>query len=425
MKLIYMILPTAMLFCQLSVATCQHIENLPELIEKNLPSVVKIKGHSKQGMPTLGTGFLIDDRGYCVTNYHVIDNKEFIQIVTYDSQVYESAQIIAQSQALDLVVFTLRNPMEMKFSTVTISNEVPRIGEPVFVIGHPGSPYEWTTHTGIVSGVHRREPYPVMIQTSVAVAPGNSGSPLFNSKGEVIGIISIKGAEHVRNISLAIPVKHMQELKSDTGEKPFVFTDTANLIKQLRILLDISHDYRKKKEYDYALETLLSFARKHAEQLPVRRQIELYQEIAQVYSAAGDVASAYSYFDKVYQLLRPMMIEAYKEDTVSWMRVFSNDPQLHITVFTTLMHAGMCQIRLGMYSEADNTLAHAISEAYYGLKLLPEQPHVYMLFLPQIHYSRALADFGMGKIEEGCAQLRHAVKLGNKDAQKLIREQCK
>jgi len=370
-----------------------------------------------------GTGFFIDPSGIIATNYHVVDNMKSITVLTSDHKLYKPDSVLLLNKAFDLAVFSIHNPKDRQFAAVKLSDKKVIAGEPVFVIGTPASNYNWVTHTGIVSGVYNDKPYVEMIQTSVPVSPGNSGSPLFNRKGKVIGIIKLRGGPGAESISMAIPVKFLLNLENDTSATPFAFLPEAEISNQLDDALRTARFYRQERKNQEAIDVLLPFVQKR-DQLPRRRQIELYDAIASNYNVQEDYVKAYWYFGLLYETIRPYMIEAYK-DSSSWQRVFGEDPKLHLTVFTSMMNTGICQMQLGMNNSADSILAIAISQAYTGMEMLPKYDFMYKPFIPQLHYSRGLCNLAMGKLEEGCLELREAEKKGQSKAKELLDEFCK
>jgi S1-C subfamily serine protease len=139
-----------------------------------------------------GSGSIIDNRGYILTNYHVVKDVYKLFINLYDGSQFE-AEVIGQDPENDLAVIKF-NPGEFDLTTISFgtSNNL-KVGQKVLAIGNPFG-YDRTLTTGIVSGLSR----PVrtsrnliiqgMIQTDASINPGNSGGPLLDSKGRMIGI---------------------------------------------------------------------------------------------------------------------------------------------------------------------------------------------------------------------------------------------
>jgi len=164
-------------------------EDFSGIIEDSVSSVVTIRTDISQG-----TGFIINREGYIVTNAHVLSGGSTVSVVTYEQESIP-ANLIGYDLNFDIALLKISgtyNELELGDS-----NDV-QVGERVIAIGNPlGLGFSVTQ--GIVSGVHRRGPngLDAYIQTDAALNPGNSGGPLINQQGEVIGINNFKigGAE--------------------------------------------------------------------------------------------------------------------------------------------------------------------------------------------------------------------------------------
>ena len=138
---------------------------------------------------SLGSGFIIDDAGIVVTNYHVIENAEEIRVVLADEQSFV-ATVLGKDQETDIAVLKI-DPGEVKLTAVAFGDsDKLRVGDWVLAIGNPFG-LGGTVTAGIVSARGRdigNGPYDDFIQTDASINRGNSGGPLFNTDGEVIGI---------------------------------------------------------------------------------------------------------------------------------------------------------------------------------------------------------------------------------------------
>lgn len=154
---------------------------------------------------SLGSGFFYLSREYVITNNHVIKDAVSIEIVTAKSRYGIPAKVIGTDARSDIAVLRVEQPektVALRFG----SSEKSRIGEGVFTIGNPFG-YGHTVTMGILSAKGRTigtGPFDDFLQTDAAINPGNSGGPLFNFKGEVIGINTAIHAD-ARGISFAIP----------------------------------------------------------------------------------------------------------------------------------------------------------------------------------------------------------------------------
>lgn len=141
-----------------------------------------------------GTGFAVADGSYILTNHHVIDGANTIQVQSYSNEVY-TAQLIGSDANADLAVLKISGKMG---SFDLADSDGVSIGQKVIAIGNPLG-LSFTVTEGIVSAVDREGPngLDAYIQTDVTLNPGNSGGPLVNRDGEVIGMANFKvgGAE--------------------------------------------------------------------------------------------------------------------------------------------------------------------------------------------------------------------------------------
>jgi len=159
-----------------------------------------------------GSGFLWDDRGHVVTNFHVIRNADTYQVTLHDQTTWP-ATFVGQDEEMDLAVLRIEAPAdELRPIPVGSSNDL-QVGQSVLAIGNPFG-LDYTLTTGVISALDRevlsigRRELQGVIQTDAAINPGNSGGPLLDSSGRLIGvntqIVSSGGAW--AGIGFAIPV---------------------------------------------------------------------------------------------------------------------------------------------------------------------------------------------------------------------------
>jgi serine protease Do len=145
-------------------------------------------GGKKRKAQSLGSGFIIDDTGYVITNNHVIDNAEKIMVILYDDTSFE-ATVVGKDPKTDVALLKI-DPKKTKLTAVKFgdSNNL-RVGDWVMAIGNPFG-FGGTVTAGIVSarGRNLSGSYDDYIQTDASINRGNSGGPLFDMKGNVVGI---------------------------------------------------------------------------------------------------------------------------------------------------------------------------------------------------------------------------------------------
>lgn len=162
----------------------------------------------EQQVPVLGSGFVVHEDGFIVTNAHVVEAVKRIKVVFSDGREFQ-AEIVSVDTNRDLAVLSIKTGEKLPSIELGRSNDL-MIGEMVIAIGNPYG-YSNTVTSGVVSAVGRdiqvTEGYWLrgLIQTDAPINPGNSGGPLLNINGQLIGITTAVRAE-AQNIGFAIPV---------------------------------------------------------------------------------------------------------------------------------------------------------------------------------------------------------------------------
>ena len=196
-------------------------------IESQRDSVVNIHGQKLVGgddgtegemrrVNGMGTGVVIDPRGYAVTNYHVVEGVRRIE-VTLASGKTTAATLVSHDPRTDLAVIKIASEVHLPVATIGTSSDL-MIGETVLALGNAYG-YEHTVTRGIVSALHRNvevsrsQRYEDLIQTDASINPGNSGGPLLNINGEVIGInVAVRAG--AQGIGFAIPIDRVLDIVS-------------------------------------------------------------------------------------------------------------------------------------------------------------------------------------------------------------------
>ena len=194
-----------------------------EIFRELSPAVVSIKIQSGtedpygRGGGGSGTGFIIDSDGTIITNEHVISGGKSIEIALHDGTTFTEVMLLAEDARLDLAVLRIDTDKELKTTTLADSDLI-EVGERVVAIGNPLG-LDYTMTDGLISArrVWRDRN---MIQISAPLSPGNSGGPLFNMRGEVIGVNTAalgNAFNRGENLNLAVPTNELKDnvLKSD------------------------------------------------------------------------------------------------------------------------------------------------------------------------------------------------------------------
>ncbi|MFT6302302.1 MAG: serine protease Do [Granulosicoccus sp.] len=169
-----------------------------------------------------GSGFIISEDGYVITNAHVVDNASEIMVGLHDRREFK-AELIGSDTASDIALLKLE-ANGLPVVIIGDSDDL-RVGEWVLAIGSPFG-FEHTATQGIVSALARSLPddtYVPFIQTDVAVNPGNSGGPLFNTDGEVVGVNSqiYSRSGGYQGLSFSIPINVAISIADQLKEKGF------------------------------------------------------------------------------------------------------------------------------------------------------------------------------------------------------------
>lgn len=190
-------------------------ETLPELVRRVKPSVVAIATYDAQGEALMtGSGFFLQS-GQVITNLHVIRGAVRCEIKTLDGKgrVFPVAGVLAVDDEGDLAMLSVEMPGDS--SPRSRSSELARVlpdeGEQIVVIGNPLK-LEGSVTSGIVSAVREVPNVGNIVQITAPISHGNSGSPVFNMKGEVVGVVTVK-VTNGQNINLAIGAARVAQLR--------------------------------------------------------------------------------------------------------------------------------------------------------------------------------------------------------------------
>jgi len=204
------------------------------IIKRAIPGVAQIETPTGKG-----TGFLISSKGLIITNRHVIGRFGEVVVKFYDGKETK-ASVIGRTSDLDIALLQLEGSSNAKVwpALLLCIRKSPSVGEDIVVIGNPLG-LQATTTRGIVSGI-RNEDGSTMIQIDAPVNPGNSGGPVINYNGEVIGIVTskqvaigIEGIGYAVGISSALEslgLKYQDSVHTDKSQKALKQTACGNSI---------------------------------------------------------------------------------------------------------------------------------------------------------------------------------------------------
>lgn len=223
---------------------------IADAVEKVYDAVVVVSTYRDDNYIASGTGFVYkkdDDTYYLLTNYHVIEDGDKVTVTFTDGSIKETT-IVGHDEYADIAVLSLKSDEELVVAEIG-DNANSRVGDTAFAVGAPlDSAYSWTVTRGIISGKDRMVEVSLsnsssndyvmkVIQTDAAINSGNSGGPLCNSNGEVIGVTSLKlVSSGVEGMGFAIPIedaiaKAEQIISGDIKDYPYLgisMVDFAN-----------------------------------------------------------------------------------------------------------------------------------------------------------------------------------------------------
>ncbi len=223
---------------------------IADAVEKVYDAVVVVSTYKKDTYIASGSGFVYQKDGntyHILTNYHVIENGDRITVTFTDGTVLET-KISGYNEYADIAVLTIESSKDLNVASVGSSNDA-RVGDTTFAVGAPlDSVYSWTVSRGILSGKERMVEVAIgnsstsdyvmkVLQTDASINAGNSGGPLCNSNGEIIGITSLKLVDDgVEGMGFAIPIEDALEqanliLAGKTIDTPYLGVGMVDLTR--------------------------------------------------------------------------------------------------------------------------------------------------------------------------------------------------
>ena len=190
--------------------------------EKSVPAEIADLDKTKSKAETkrvngMGTGVVIDERGYILTNFHVVDGVKKITVTTVNRDTY-IAQLVSRDAKTDLAIIKIDSRERLPVIDIGTSSDL-MPGETVIAVGNAYG-YEHTVTRGIISALHRTvqvsdaQSYEDLIQTDASINPGNSGGPLLNIEGKMIGLnVAVRAG--AQGIGFAIPADSVLAIAAD------------------------------------------------------------------------------------------------------------------------------------------------------------------------------------------------------------------
>ena len=322
----------------------QTQETLPELIRRVKPAVVAVITYdAKNEVQMTGSGFFVRS-GQVLTNMHVIEGAHHVEIRTLDGKgkTYAVEGLLNADDEGDLALLSVPVPAD-RVRGLEIAGALPEEGEDVFVIGNPLR-LEGSVSNGIVSAVREVPNLGEIIQITAPISHGNSGSPLFNMKGQVLGIVTMK-VTNGQNINLALGASRLAKLKP---EKLMTFDELAARSKtgaQAEVLAEWWYRNGLNSLWLGNYDSALGYFENAVNKNPNRA--EAWIQVGYCKVKQGKNAEAIRAFQKAIQL-RPNSSEAYNK---------LGDAYYYASRFTEAIEA---------YKQAAR-IEPELAEAYYNL----------------------------------------------------------
>lgn len=234
-------------------------EVIADIAQKVGPSVVSVITEQQRTVRSIygtqsvqgqaaGTGVIVDKNGYVLTNKHVVpEGTNAVKLILSDGSSYEGVEIVGRDPLNDLAILKIQDPADDITPASLGDSDGVRVGQKVVAIGNALGQFQNTVTSGIISGVGRPieagdgsgyvEQLSNLFQTDTAINSGNSGGPLLNYDGEVIGI-NTAVAEDAQNVGFAIPINEAKGIiasaqKTGTVTRPFLGVQFTTITEAL------------------------------------------------------------------------------------------------------------------------------------------------------------------------------------------------
>ena len=302
--------------------TVEEISDLKNAINSVYEAAVYIEVTGNR-VSSSGSGFVYktdDNYGYILTNYHVIDGgKKFV--VTFSDGTDTEASLVSGDEYYDIAVLKLDKNKVKKVATLGDSSNI-ELGDTVFTVGAPlGKEYMGTITKGIVSGINRMVSVSnnylmEVIQTDASINSGNSGGPICNIKGEVIGITSSKlVGEGVEGMGFAIPINSVNEILTNiesgtTLERPYLGVQLVDLTNTFAL----QYYYNIRISNDVEFGAVLSYVE---ENMPASKSgLKVGDVIIEIDGEKVDNVSHFKYILYKHKLGDKIKVKYYRENKI-------------------------------------------------------------------------------------------------------------
>ncbi|HSW53881.1 MAG TPA: tetratricopeptide repeat protein [Ignavibacteriaceae bacterium] len=405
-----------------------------QIYEKVKDAVVVILAYDyADELAAQGSGVVLNDKGYVVTNYHVLSGNERLEIMHGD-EIIPYVDIIGIDVEKDILILKIE---EKKFPSVKLGDATKlKVGQRVYAIGSPLG-FENTLSEGIISGLRSyAEINKNYIQITASISPGSSGGAVVNDKGELIGI-STSTIEEGQNLNFAIPIDEVLNVNISSYGKDESFQDfelyhrglvaanNRNFIEAIEYYSEFlelyPNDYRaynnrgaSKAKLGYYDDAIRDFD-KVIDLNP--NDINAYYNRGLTKNQKGEYISALKDFDKVIEI-NPDIADAYNdrgiskknlEDYESAIQDYNRAIEINPSYSKAYTNRGIAKRKLGDYMGAIKDYSKAI-------EINPNDADTYI--------NRGIAKYFLDDVIGACLDWSKAGELGDYNAYEIIREYC-
>ena len=264
-----------------------------QIAARALPGVVTIRTAQ-----SLGTGFVVRADGWIATNLHVVASGSRVKITLRDARELEVVEVLAASPEHDLALLRIE---ARGLPVLTLGDsDAMRPGDPVVAIGNPMG-LEATVSNGLVSARRKVDGGVEVLQVSAPIAPGSSGGPIFNERGEVIGIATAL-LEGGQNLAFGVPIRYLTPMIAQPAPMPFA--EFATLLANLRE----ANQTKVRRTVPHHPTSILDGCSQDAQKLVVKMIGEAIEAGAPLYNAHKPGACYHVYDGAASDLLRKLPV---------------------------------------------------------------------------------------------------------------------
>jgi tetratricopeptide (TPR) repeat protein len=372
---------------------------LVRLVKKIQPAVATVIAYDMdRNISNIGTGFFVNKQGDLITNFHVLAGKYQADVRTAAGRTYRVKTVLAENKAADLLRLRVDIPPE-EVAWIPMGGRPPEIAERVVVVGSPMG-LEQTVSEGIVSSVRELPPVGTVFQMSAPISPGSSGSPVVNTKGEVVGIATFQLLQG-QNLNFAVAARlimGMHKFGAPKSLSEWTFEHMGNKPRMAQALCEKGFSFSINGEDQQAFQ----YFKKATEDDPsdsaawsglgscyagLNHSAEAIAAYKQAIDANPRDEASYFHLANYYGRLG-----RFEEAIVAYREAIALNPQFEAAHF----NLGLLYVGIGRYDEGRQAF-----ETVVGLD--PEAAPA--------HYNAGIAYSRLGKFEEAIRAQKNVVRL--------------